>query len=451
MPAPRLRSFQGRIFVAILLVVLVPAVVAVGAGVVTLQGIGARSGTLGAWDAVAESGRELLDAIDEDEGADPALREAAAAHREALSESVRLSRLYAFVADRFLTFLPVAALVTGALAVAVALLTARWLSRGFGRPIAELAGWTGRISRGEPLPPETEDEARDLAEIATLRAALRAMADEIEAGRARAVEAARLRSWTDLARRVSHELKNPLTPMRMAAVSLAEGGGTEERRSEAALVLAEEIARLEEMARTFAQYGRMPEGPRSRVDLGELAASLAAQYGGEAAGDGGAPSVVVRATGPGATVDAHFDAVARALRNLVANAVEATEAAWAEAPGGPGGGADADGSDATPAAGGSLAPPPSPAVEIDVRTEGAEAVVTVRDRGPGIPADILDEIWNPDVTTKRRGTGLGLAIVRQTVLHHDGAVEAANRPDGGAAFTLRLPAARPDAPSRPSP
>lgn len=432
MPAPRLKSFQGRIFVAILLVVLVPAAVAVGAGVVTLQGIGARSGTLGAWDAVAESGRELLDAIDENEDADPALREAAAAHREALSESVRLSRLYAFVADRFLTFLPVAALVTGMLVVAVALLTARWLSRGFGRPIAELAGWTGRIARGAPLPPASDEEGRDLAEIAILRSALREMAEEIEAGRARAVEAARLRSWTDLARRVAHELKNPLMPMQMAAVRLAEGGEPDPRRDEAAQVLVEEIARLDAMARSFAQYGKIPEGPRSLVDLGELATALADQYGPTAA-----RGVTVRATGPGATVEAHYDALERALRNLVVNAVEATEEASPDAHG--------------QATGGATPPTPTPVVEIDVRTEGADAVVTVRDRGPGIPVDILGEIWNPDVTTKRRGTGLGLAIVRQTILHHDGSVEAVNRPEGGAAFTVRMPSVEPDAPRPPSP
>ena len=69
------------------------------------------------------------------------------------------------------------------------------------------------------------------------------------------------------------------------------------------------------------------------------------------------------------------------------------------------------------------------------------AVVTVADRGPGIPSELLEEIWNPDVTTKTRGTGLGLAIVRQTVAHHGGRASASNLADGGACFEIRLPLA----------
>jgi len=63
----------------------------------------------------------------------------------------------------------------------------------------------------------------------------------------------------------------------------------------------------------------------------------------------------------------------------------------------------------------------------------------VEDRGSGIPSELLEDIWNPDVTTKRHGTGLGLAMVRQTVAHHGGTVRASNRPGGGATFEVRLP------------
>lgn len=404
----RIRSFQGRIFLAILVVVLVPATLAVGAGVVTLQGIGSRSGTLGAWDAVAESGRELLESLDDAGVDDPEVAAAARAHRDALSESVRLSRLYAFVTDRFLTLLPLAALLSGVVVTGLALITARYLSRGFGRPIAELAGWTERIGRGEELPPPAPDEARELVEIRTLRTSLRQMADELEEGRRQAVDAARLRSWTDLARRVAHELKNPLTPMRMAAATLA--GDPDPRRAQAATVLEEEIARLDAMARTFAQYGRMPEGPRSDVDVGELLAALARQHA--------TPDLAIRVDAEPAVVHAHYDALERAFRNLVVNAVEAADGA-------PG------------------------RVEVTVRSTDRFVDVELRDHGPGIPPELLGTVWNPDVTTKRRGTGLGLAMVRQTIHHHDGTVEAANAPEGGAVFRVRLPARPVSDPSKP--
>ncbi len=404
----RVRSFQGRIFLAILVVVLVPAGAAVSLGVVTLQGLGSRSGTLGAWDSVAGSGRTLLEALEEAGVEDPAVRAAAEEHREALSESVRLSRLYAFVADRFLTLLPLAALLTGAVIVVLALLTARWLSRQFGRPIRELAGWTGRIAREEPLPPPAPGEDGEMTEVATLRAGLRSMAAELAEGRRRAVEAARLRSWTDLARSVAHELKNPLTPMRMAAATL--GRGRTGAEAEAAAVLREEIDRLDEMARTFSQYGRVPDGPRSRVALVELLDRLARQHGTDA--------LPVRVEGEEVEVMAHHGALERAFRNLVLNAVEAQSGPTARPGDGHG---------------------PAPEVRVRVTREDGWAAVRVEDRGPGIPPELVEAIWNPDVTTKRSGTGLGLALVRKTAELHGGAARAENRPEGGASFVLLLP------------
>lgn len=400
---PRVRSFQGRIFLAILLVVLVPAGVAVGGGVLTLRSIGSRTGTLGAWDEVASSGRHLLNAIDSAGTADPAVRQAANAHQQALSESVRFSRFYAFFVDHVVAALPLAALIAGLMVVALALFTARRLARGFGRPVAELAGWTERIAREEPLPPEDHD-ASDVEELHTLRIALRRMAEQIEEGRRRAVENARMRSWTDLARRVAHEIKNPLTPMRMAAATLAKDGSGSQ--AEAARVLMEEIQRLDEMARTFSQYGKMPEGPRSLVDLGELLSALAAQHASE--------EVPIEVHQAGSLfVEAHYDALERAFRNLVVNAVEAQEGR------------------------------PGARVDAYLEEEAGTAVVRVEDRGPGVPADLLEAVWNPDVTTKRQGTGLGLAIVQQTIRHHEGDVEVANRLEGGAVFTVRLPLSTP--------
>jgi signal transduction histidine kinase len=400
MSRSRVRSFQGRILLAILTVLLVPVSLGVIAGALTLQTIGTRSGTLGAWDAVAETGLELLEAVGEAGAGDSSVAEAAARHREALSESVRLSRLYSFVAERFVQILPVAALVIGGLLTGVALLVARGLSRSFGRPVAELADWTERIGRGEPLPAE-EHEA-GIEELRTLRDALRRMSRQLEEGQRRAVENAQMRSWTELARRVAHEIKNLLTPMRMAAAALTRGRQGPE--AEAATVLMEEIGRLDDMARTFSQYGRIPEGPRSRIDLTELLQSLARRHT--------APTVTVRVEGPvGLWVEGHHDSLERAFGNMLLNAVEAQ--------------GEGEGR-----------------VDISVEDRGSEALVRMRDRGPGIPADLADRIWSPDFTTKSRGTGLGLAIVRQTLRHHGGEITAGNHPEGGAVFDVRLPLTR---------
>lgn len=423
---PRPRSFQTRLFLAMVAVAVVPALVALGLGAVALREVGSSTGTLGAWDAVAGTGRELLEAVDT--SPDPAVRAAAERHREALSASVRWSRLYALVTERLLGLLPLAALVAGVVIAALSAWAARGIARGVARPVSELVDWTGRIGRGERLPPDPGGGG-GAAELRQLRDALRSMAADLEGARRREVESARLRAWTEMARRLAHELKNPLTPMRMAAAALARR--PDPATAEPAAVLMEEIDRLDEMARSFAQLGRLPEGPPSEIDLVELAHAVAARYGdgparilvrvgggsdgpvqdGPRDGRGPAPALgesAAEAVPAHPWVVGHYELLLRAVQNLVVNAVEA------------------QGGEGT--------------VEVVVRAEDGGAVLEVLDRGPGVPVDLRGEVWRPDVTTKSHGTGLGLALVRQAATAHGGRAEVDERPGGGARFRLVLPA-----------
>lgn len=393
----RIRSFQTRVFLAMVAVAVVPALVAVGLGALALREVGSSTGTLGAWDAVAESGRALLDAVAG--SGDPAVAAAAQEHREALSASVRWSRLYALVTERLLRLLPLAAAATALVIAGTSALAARRLARDVARPVAELVDWTRRIAGGEALP---ADDGRSPAagELEQLRGALRAMAADLETGRRRDVEAARLRTWTEMARRLAHEIKNPLTPMRMAAAGLARR--QDPAIAESAAVLLEEIDRLDQMARGFAQLGSMPEGPPSVVDLEELARSVAAAWR-------DAPvDVSVRVEGSVPHVLGHHELLVRAVGNLVVNAVEAQRGEGE--------------------------------VEVVVSADGDGGAVSVLDRGPGVPVELRDEVWLPHVTTKSRGTGLGLALVRQAATAHGGRAEVEPRPGGGSRFTLALPA-----------
>lgn len=409
------RSFRQRIFLAILLVALLPAAAAVAVGTFGLRELGSTVGTLGPWDAVAGSGQDLIEAARAAAPGDSTVVAAAEAHREALSRSVRWSRFSAFVTGRFVGVLPWLAAGTAAVIALLSFLTARWLSRGFGEPIQELVGWTDRIARGEPLPDPEATRHTGVEEFSALRASLRRMADDLERARRREVEAARLTAWTEMARRVAHELKNPLTPMRMAATSLAMG--PDSRQAETGRMLLDEIGRLDEMARTFSQFGRMPEGPPSEVDVPELLRSLADRHDTEEL------PVVVRCVGEVPRIHAHLEVLTRAFRNLLLNALEAV---------------------------GSGGSPGAPAVELRADRVAAGVRVRVRDRGPGVPEDLLDRIWHPDVTTKRRGTGLGLALVRQAVEAHGGSVSARNAPEDGygAEFEVIVPLALPDAVDR---
>jgi signal transduction histidine kinase len=395
----RTKSFQRRILLALLAVSLVPAALLLLLWTFGIQWIVSSVGTAGPWSSLAESGQSLLEVVDSLGIQSPELQQAAAAHEEVLSEGYRLSEFFSFLADRILSFLPFLALALALLVAGISYVVARQLSRGFSRPIQDLVGWTRIIGRNDPLPAPGPSETKGVEEFAVLRESLRTMARELEEGRREAIQAEKLRSWTDMARRVAHELKNPLTPMRMAADNVGRLEGS--TAQEAGAVLREEIDRLDEMARSFAQFGKMPEGPPSDVDLGELLRTLADQH----AGTG--PSLETQIPPNIPLVRGYYEALVRTFRNLLLNAMEA---------------AGQDGR-----------------VAIGIKPASHWIRVEIRDSGPGIPEGEVDRIWEPDFTTKSKGTGLGLAMVRQTIAVHQGRVEGRNHPDGGAVFSVELP------------
>ncbi|HEX7117303.1 MAG TPA: ATP-binding protein [Longimicrobiales bacterium] len=402
----RRHSLERRLFGWMLGLALVPALVLVLAGVWLWSGSLDWVGTLGPWDRVAESGRVVFEVAAPAAAEDSALAAALARHREELSESLRLARRWAFLEQRVSSVVPAFALFL-ALAIAwLALASSRRVARGLARPIEELADWAGRLAREEPLPAVEPGEAREVAEVRALRAAFRRAAVELTMARRRALEAERLRVWGEMARRVAHEMKNPLTPLRLAAHRLARSAGEAAEWAEPVAVIREETERLEELARQFSMLGRPPDGPTSAVDVRELLAGLL---------DSDVPpdveaALVAEAGLP--LVDGHYEALVRAFRNLVRNAVEAMEATTRPR-----------------------------RIEVGVSLVDGAIEVVVGDAGPGLPEDALERIFEPDFTTKSRGTGLGLALVRQAVAVHGGEVHARNRPGGGAEFVVRLPVA----------
>jgi two-component system, NtrC family, nitrogen regulation sensor histidine kinase NtrY len=234
---------------------------------------------------------------------------------------------------------------------------------------------------------------------------MRDMAGELELGRARALEAERAAALRESARQVAHELKNPLTPIRFAVARLRRDASPE--LAETVDVLETESQRLETMARSFAQFGRLPEGPSAEVDVGELVRYTArATIPPEMQVD-----VDVATDVP--MIHGHHEALARALSNVMLNAVDACREC--------GGG------------------------RVGVRVRRADLAgrasveVAVSDTGCGIPRDRLLRIWDPYVTSKPGGTGLGLAIARQTVLAHHGLVAADSTVGVGTEIRFVLP------------
>jgi two-component system nitrogen regulation sensor histidine kinase NtrY len=402
MAVPRKRTFERRLFGWLLVLSVLPALVVLAGALF----VGARSislvGTLGPWEQVAESGRALIEAA-EAVPSDSALAAAARQHRSDLSNSLVQANRWTFLEERLSAATPL--LVGSAILVLVlaALMASRRLAHQMAAPVQELVSWAGRLGRGERLPADDGGRHPAPAEIEVLRGALRSASEQIESGRRRDLEAERTRAWGEMARRVAHEMKNPLTPLRLAAHRIARQAPEDPALSDAAAVIREETDRLDELARGFAALGRPTPGPATEVDLRELLSALL---------ETDVPAPIrhsIDATGT-SSVLGHYDGLQRAFRNLVRNAVEAVQ--------------EGDGS----------------AIEVRIENDPDAVTVLIRDDGPGIPADLAEAIFEPDRTLKARGTGLGLAIVRQVGAAHGGTVSARNRTDGrGAEFTVRLP------------
>ena len=405
-------EFRKRLLLILALFALVPTVAVTLLWSGSLRTVLPMVGASAAWDSVATSGDKAIVAA-RSSGISPAADSALRAHEVQLTTSLVQARRLRYLVERGLPLIAVLSVVGLALLALLVSRAAGHLSRQLSRPVDELVGWTEQIARGEALP--VEPGAKGAPEFEALRASMRSMAAELALGRERALEQERLRSFRETARQVAHELKNPLTPIRFAIARL-------QREAPAALhepieVLATEAKRLDELARAFAQFGRLPEGPASSVDLVELA-----RYTARSTVPEGMSVEVTVADGAPSVVHGQYDALARALSNVMLNAVDACR--------GTAGGIRI----ALDRANGALG--------------GRSAVkLSVTDQGTGIAPEKLQSIWDPYVTNKAGGTGLGLAIVRQTILAHGGTVGATSEPGRGTTIILTLPVEA--APARP--
>jgi two-component system nitrogen regulation sensor histidine kinase NtrY len=396
-------GFRGRLFLILLLFALVPSIVLTAAWATSWMVLPLTS-TAAAWDSAAVSGARAL-SVARARKLSPEDSAAVAKHELALQESQLRSRQAGLVFKNGAVVGVILSLVAFAILLVVSSRVAGHLSRSLSRPVRELIGWTERVTRAEPLP---EDPERPGApEFQVLRDRMREMAAGLERGRRAALESERLSALRETARQVAHELKNPLTPIRFAVDRLRRDAPPS--LQESVEVLAIESARLEELARSFAQFGRLPEGPRAPVDLGELARYTARS----SVPPGVHLDISVGDDVP--LIPGHHDALSRALSNVMLNAVEACRD------------------------GGSIS------VEVSrIARNGTSAVaLSVRDTGCGIPQNRLERIWEPYVTYKSGGTGLGLAIVRQTILAHDGEVSADSEPGKGTTIRFIFPLQHP--------
>src|SRR5690606_33307575 len=180
--------------------------------------------------------------------ADPELAAAVESHRRELSSSVVLARRWQFLGERVSALLPYAAVLLAVVLTALALWVGRRLAVQLARPIKELAGWAEQLPEGRPLPAPGPNEAHEVREVRALREAMRVASVRLAESHARALETERVRAWGEMARRVAHEMKNPLTPLRLAAHRLARHPDADGGLREPLDVIREETDRLDELA-----------------------------------------------------------------------------------------------------------------------------------------------------------------------------------------------------------
>jgi nitrogen fixation/metabolism regulation signal transduction histidine kinase len=308
--------------------------------------------------------------------------------------------------------------------VLLAMVSGIRVMRPVARRINRMAAATRPVAEGD-LSVRVEADGKD--EIADLARAFNHMLETLERSRARIEFLSRIGEWQNMARRLAHEIKNPLTPIQLAVEECHRRYPGDDVKYQQLLrttvdIVVEEVGALRRLVGEFAEFARLP---RAHVEAGDLAAYLREQrerLERWEIGDGSPgviPPVELRFEIDDAEMPVAFDRelLYRALFNLVANAAQAIEGA-------------------TP-----RPEEPRGLVRLSARRAGEHVVVDIEDNGPGIDPSLGAKVFDPYRTTKKDGTGLGLTIVKKVVMEHGGTIDVDDSPLGGARFRMRLPLA----------
>jgi nitrogen fixation/metabolism regulation signal transduction histidine kinase len=233
------------------------------------------------------------------------------------------------------------------------------------------------------------------------------------------LQAQREAAWGEVARRLAHEIKNPLTPIRLSAERMRHKLRPAMTDKDAQVLdrgtdtIVQQVEAMKEMVNAFSEYAKAPRFEMASVDLNGLVREVADLYRAQE-GRRRLPLTVQVDPALG-TIVADQGRLRQLLHNLLKNAVEALE-------GQPNGEIVL-------------------ATRLASRGDSEVAEITIEDNGPGFQRDLIGQVFDPYVTTKAKGTGLGLAIVRKIIEEHGGHIEAENRIEGGARIRIDLPVA----------
>ena len=287
--------------------------------------------------------------------------------------------------------------------IVIGILLGWWATERITRPVEQLAAGARAVAGGDW---SARVEVASTDEIGELAGAFNHMTEQLIEQRDRAIQAERVAAWRELARRLAHELKNPLFPLQITVENLQRARARpefDEVFRESTGTLLAELGNLKTIIGRFSDFAKMPPPKFENADINEILRGVMKLY--DARLRNITPVTELADGDLIAPVDP--DQLRRALGNLVLNAMDAM----------PSGGT------------------------LRVRTERSEASVrvSIADSGQGLTAEECERLFTPYYTTKQHGTGLGLAIVQSVVSDHHGKISVMSEPGRGATFMIDLP------------
>jgi nitrogen fixation/metabolism regulation signal transduction histidine kinase len=323
--------------------------------------------------------------------------------------SARTARITGLIStaplDRTIAVVQWTSLGLGVLGLALAVLLGLLWSSQVSRPVERLAAFSQRVAQGQWDEPLTLESVRELQ---TLVAALDRMRGDLRAYRERLVASERQAAWSQMARIVAHEVKNPLTPIAISIADLKRSFDQQRPEFPAILeqavrTIGDEVDALRRMLQEFSEFARLPAPSPSPCTANDLLADLGVLYARELA-EG---RLAIAAPERELALTADAGQLRQALVNLVRNGLEAVNGAGC--------------------------------VCVGAALDGDHVAITVADDGPGLGDEQRTRLFTPGFTTKSEGSGLGLTVVQRIVLDHRGTVAVDTARGTGTTFRIRLP------------
>jgi two-component system, NtrC family, nitrogen regulation sensor histidine kinase NtrY len=295
--------------------------------------------------------------------------------------------------------------------ILLAIIFSLWIAARVSRPIEELAIAAEDVASGAW---DTHVPVRGRDEVSQLARSFNHMTDQLAGQREKLVQTERVAAWRELARRLAHELKNPLFPLQLTVENLTRARGLpaaefDEVFNESTRTLSMEIANLKTIIGRFSDFSKMPQPQLERIDAGDIVDRVCALYGKASERNGSNIRIQIDKSSEPMPLMADAELLHRALSNLVLNAMDAM----------PDGGT------------------------LTLSAQALDTIVEIRvaDTGKGLTPEECERLFTPYYTTKQHGTGLGLAIVQSVVADHAGTITVESRNGTGATFVITLPRA----------